>query len=584
MTSCEHCGKPHGDVLYCPDTGRIIPSRIFPEGTLLDGKYRIGHTVGVGGMGAVFEAMHTLLEKRVAIKVILPDAAKDEKLSARLATEARAASAIGHPNIASVTDMGRAPNGTLFVVMEFLEGSTVKDLLMDGAWMPVPRAATLIHQVLGGLAAVHRKGIIHRDLKPENLMVVADENGEELVKILDFGISKIVAKDYSDPHLTKAGLVMGTPNYMSPEQASADPEIDLRTDIYSTGAILYQLITGAPPFHAESLSELIGAIMRGKLDPPSQRNARIPKTFDRVVLRALARRRDDRYPDALAFREALQPFIEHSPEDPAAGDLSFEPGGDEASASDESSLLSLDESSLVSLDEVGPGAPAPASAAPAAPAPAPAASAPATPAAPVAAPSPEPPAGQLDLEGTPEVVELDARFSPPVDSARDLELESEPVSRAPARAAPLAAAPPSAAAAKPQPGELPRDVHASGAYGQARRRPPMRIGLWLALALAVAGAAAYYLYGRGEQKATTAEEVRPERVTMSFNVNPRFAELLVDGVVHPSTELVLNKDGREYVVTVRARGYVTETRSVRADRDRTVQVELKKKKLEEPAE
>jgi serine/threonine-protein kinase len=510
----------------------------------------------------------------VAIKVILPDAAKDEKLNARLATEARAASAIGHPNIASVTDMGRAPNGTLFVVMEFLEGTTFKDLLMDGAWMPVARASTLMHQVLGGLAVVHRKEIIHRDLKPENLMVVADENGEELVKILDFGISKIVAKDYSDPHLTKAGLVMGTPNYMSPEQASAEPDIDLRTDIYSTGAILYQLVTGAPPFHAETLSELIGAILRGKIDPPSQRNARIPKTFDRVALRALARRREDRYPDALAFREALQPFIEHRAKEPV-GALSFEPGGDEPSVTDESPLsldesplVSLDESSLVSLDEVAPSAAPPAAAAPAA-------------AAPPAAASPGTPAGQLDIDdAAPEVVDLDARFAPPVDEARGLELEGEPVSRG--SAPPPAAAPASAPAAKPPSGDLPRDVHASGVYGQARHRPPMRIGLWVGLVLVVAGAAAYYLYGRGEQKVTAPEEAaRPERVTISFNVNPRFAELLIDGVLHPSAELVLNKDGREYAVIVRARGYVTETRTVRADRNRTVQVELKKRPASE---
>jgi serine/threonine-protein kinase len=538
-------------------------------------------------MGAVFEATHTLLDKRVAVKVILPDAAKDEKLNARLATEARAASAIGHPNIASVTDMGRAPNGTLFVVMEFLEGTTFKDMLMDGAWMPVARAATLMHQVLGGLAVVHRKGIIHRDLKPENLMVVADENGEELVKILDFGISKIVAKDYSDPHLTKAGLVMGTPNYMSPEQASAEPSIDLRTDIYSSGAILYQLVTGAPPFCAETLSELIGAVLRGKIDPPSQRNTRIPKTFDRVLLRALARRPEDRYPDALAFREALQPFIEHRAAEPV-GALSFEPGGDEPPAADESPLsldesplVSLDESALVSLDEVAPSAAPPAAAAPAAAA------------APPAAASPGPPAGQLDIDdAAPEVVDLDARFAPPVDEARGLELEGEPVSRGPA---PLSAAAPAAnspsTAERPKgasranspSGDLPRDAHASGVYGQARHRPPMRIGLWVGLALVVAGATAYYLYGRGEQKVTAPEAAaRPERVTISFNVNPRFAELLVDGVLHPTTELVLNKDGREYTITVRARGYVTATRTVRAERDRTVQLELKKKPEEPP--
>ncbi len=349
MSTCEHCGKQHQNTnRYCPKTGKLIASRIFAEGELLEGKYRVNRTLGVGGMGAVFEATHTLLDKKVAVKVLLPGRMDEEgKMTARFVREARAASSTGHVNIASVTDMGWTDEGSLFVVMEYLGGETFVDLVDEGETLIPAYAVSLVMQALSGLEAVHRKGIIHRDLKPENLMLIVDDEGEEVVKILDFGISKITTSDEA-LNLTATGMVMGTPQYMSPEQARNSPDIDHRTDLYSMSAILYMLISGRPPIQEETISSQIVATVEGRIDPPSVHNPDIPLELDRIVMKALSRKPMDRFRDAKAFNKALKPHRELYQADTQESPSPLASNYDAAAEL----LKGLDKSSLVALDEV----------------------------------------------------------------------------------------------------------------------------------------------------------------------------------------------------------------------------------------
>jgi serine/threonine-protein kinase len=599
MNLCEHCGQSHGEPhVYCPTTGRLIPSRLLPEGTLLEGKYRIGRTVGVGGMGAVFEATHTLLEKRVAIKVILPGVGLDaDQLAARLVQEARVASATGHRNIAAVTDMGRTSAGSLFVVMEYLEGKTLKEVLADGGPLTIPRAVALLQQVLSGLEAVHRRGIIHRDLKPENLMLVRDEAGEEAVKILDFGISKMTKSDQA-LNLTTTGLVMGTPQYMSPEQARGAPDIDHRTDLYSAGAILYLLVTGTPPFPGDSLNQIIAATLKGEIAPPSERSERVSSSLDAVILKAMALRREDRFRDARLFREALEPFLGEAAGTPASATASsVAPQGAIVFSDD------LDEASLVALDEVGltpgsrPGLAAPPSPKTAPPsvsahaATAPHAVAP-TPVVPPQRPPP-PPAVTAPLRAVPSSVtpakeldpaasQNDQRFRPPSEEVRSLDLDGDVATPAPRRATRKEAAreePPAELSLAPVAQTPPDRIRTTAPYGQARKQGPPRLWLWVALGAAAALAGAYVLLsspGSSGDRPQAETKAPIAKVTITFNVNPGWAEILVDGVTIPSKDVSLSV-GREYTVTVKADGYFTQRLSVRPDKDQTLQIQLKKK-------
>ena len=311
--TCEHCGQRHEDgVNFCPVTGKIThPERYFPPGTLIDGKYRLAGVLGSGGMGAVFDATHTMLDKRVAVKLMLPEMARDRELMSRMVREARTASASGHRNVIAVTDMGWTAEGALFLVMEYLEGRTLRQLIREAGPQPVERSANLVFQILSALAAVHARGIIHRDLKPDNIMVIAEaDDGQgagELVKVLDFGISKILRSD-QDLNLTRTGSVLGSPRYMAPEQARGRP-VDERTDIYAVGGILYHLLTGRPALRAPNFAAMIAVILKGDVDPPSTYAPGIPTSLDAVVLKAMARDPEIRFPDARAFRQALRPFM-----------------------------------------------------------------------------------------------------------------------------------------------------------------------------------------------------------------------------------------------------------------------------------
>lgn len=306
LVRCPHCGELHPrEAKACPMTGRPMPGA-FIAGQVLDGKYRIVRHIADGGMGAVYEAEHLHIGRTVALKTLHAELAKNEEIVARFQMEARAASAIGHEHIVDMIDMGRTPDGALFIVMEFLRGENLAERLQSlGGRMPVGRAAHVIKQVLEALVAAHAHRIVHRDLKPENVFLIHRGTDPDFVKVLDFGISKMLA----DPKLTQTGLVLGTPYYMAPEQARGEPA-DHRADVYACGAMLYRLVTGRVPFDAPNFNALLFEIAGGRYTPPRAIVPEIPQAFEQIIMWAMALDLNYRYSSADHFLQALAPYAE----------------------------------------------------------------------------------------------------------------------------------------------------------------------------------------------------------------------------------------------------------------------------------
>jgi serine/threonine protein kinase len=297
MKACPKCGNEYPDTTtLCPADGAALEKTDDSLlGQTLAGKYRIEERLSGGGMGTVYRGTHVLMDKTVAVKVLRPSLAADEKIVARFSREARAASKISHPHALSVTDFGEAENGVVFLVMEYLNGQTLKDIIRHEGPMSLPRAVEILRQVGGALDAAHAEGVVHRDLKSDNIMLLSS-SGTDYAKVLDFGIAKIIEPEGTyDPCLTAPELVIGTPQYMSPEQCSQSPDIDARSDIYSLGIILYEMLVGHVPFTGASPT----AIMLKQLQEPapSVRTERedVPEAVGRVVARAMEKRPEDRY-------------------------------------------------------------------------------------------------------------------------------------------------------------------------------------------------------------------------------------------------------------------------------------------------
>jgi len=307
MKVCPHCGKQY------PDTMTLCSADATPlqgvDDPLLNhtlaGKYRIEKLIKRGGMGAVYRGKHVLMEKTVAIKVLRPSLAADPDVVARFSREAKAASRISHPHAVSVTDFGEAENGVVFLVMEYLDGRTQKEIIRHEGPMSLERVVEIIRQVAGALDAAHAGGVIHRDLKSDNIMLVR-HNGDEWAKVLDFGIAKIrLPEGAHDPDLTAPDLVIGTPQYMSPEQCSEARTIDARSDVYSLGVIVFEMLAGTVPFTGESATSIM--MKQVQEPPPSLLALRrdLPVGLEGVIQRALAKQPADRFQTASELSDAL---------------------------------------------------------------------------------------------------------------------------------------------------------------------------------------------------------------------------------------------------------------------------------------
>ncbi|PWT82642.1 MAG: hypothetical protein C5B44_01815 [Acidobacteria bacterium] len=296
MKKCPKCGNEYPDATtLCPFDGVALETTGDALiGQTLAGKYRIDEKISEGGMGSVYRGTHMLMEKTVAVKVLRPSLAADEKIVARFSREARAASRISHPHALSVTDFGE-DEGRVFLVMEYLQGRTLKEIFRSEGPMTLSRVVDIVKQVGGALDAAHAQGVVHRDLKSDNIMLLSSVSGD-YAKVLDFGIAKInEPEDGYDVDLTAPNLVIGTPQYMSPEQCSHSGKIDARSDIYSLGIIVYEMLVGHVPFTAESPTAIMLKQMQDA--PPSvlTERADLPMGVAHVIARALSKRPEDRY-------------------------------------------------------------------------------------------------------------------------------------------------------------------------------------------------------------------------------------------------------------------------------------------------
>src|SRR5450432_2293975 len=307
MKKCPRCGIEYSDTnTLCPADGTALETSSDPLiGETLAGKYRVEERLSVGGMGTVYRGTHVLMDKKVAIKVLRPSLAADETIVARFSREARAASRISHPHALSVTDFGEAEGGVVFLVMEFLDGRTLKEVIRQEGPLALPRVVEIMRQICEALDAAHAEGVIHRDLKSDNIMLLKT-TGADYAKVLDFGIAKIQQPiGGQDPELTSPDLIIGTPQYMSPEQCSQVGDLDARSDVYSLGVILYEMLVGCVPFTGVSST----AIMLKHLQepPPSVLDERsdLPQGVGIVISKSLAKRAEDRYQSAGELVEDL---------------------------------------------------------------------------------------------------------------------------------------------------------------------------------------------------------------------------------------------------------------------------------------
>ena len=275
----------------------------------LFGNYRIVRLLGEGGFGEVYLAENPLIERSAAVKVLHTALAQDAELVRRFLNEARAASAIRHRNIIEVFDAGVTPEGAPYILMEFLEGVSLQRRLADRGRLALPQALEVARQAGSALAAAHAARIVHRDLKPENLFLVPDAGapGGERVKILDFGIAKIKHGSKTGGTLrTQAGVIMGSPAYMSPEQCKDSADVDLRSDIYSFAIIMYEMLAGRPPYLSESGTEMLLMHLTGTPPPLRQLVADVPAHVEAAIMRGLARARADRFDSMTSFLGALR--------------------------------------------------------------------------------------------------------------------------------------------------------------------------------------------------------------------------------------------------------------------------------------
>ena len=282
-----------------------------PEpGTVLLNKYRVERVLGHGGMGVVVSAWHAALEQRVALKFLVGDASRQREAVERFLREARAAVKLHSEHVAKVTDVGTLESGSPYMVMEFLDGRDLGDVIDDGEPLPLATIVDYVLQTIDAVAEAHSRGIVHRDLKPSNLFLTRREDGGQIIKVLDFGISKSdsLSESMDKMALTRTSTVMGSPLYMSPEQFRSSKKVDWRTDIWALGVILYELLSHVTPFSGETVGEVFEAVLQ--TEPISVRESRpdVPPELEEVILRCLRKRPEERFADAAELAQALAPF------------------------------------------------------------------------------------------------------------------------------------------------------------------------------------------------------------------------------------------------------------------------------------
>jgi serine/threonine protein kinase len=283
-----------------------MTSEVGQPGQIIDGKYRIVRMLGTGGMGAVFEGENLRIRRKVAIKMLHGSVSSQPDVIARFEREAQAAALVGSDHICEVLDLGMLPDQTRYMVMEYLDGDTLSGLIKKAGRLAPLQSIPILLQILDALGAAHAAGIIHRDLKPDNVFILPLKGGvQNFVKILDFGVSKFSQLGGEAMNVTRAGAVVGTPYYMSPEQARGSSAIDNRTDVYAIGVLLYQATTGQVPYQAETFNELLFKIVLEVAPPPQTYVPNLDPEFAAIIQRAMAREPAERYQSCQQFHAAL---------------------------------------------------------------------------------------------------------------------------------------------------------------------------------------------------------------------------------------------------------------------------------------
>jgi serine/threonine protein kinase len=286
MKYCPLCEKTYPDesTVCAVDGARLRSSGPREDpfiGRVIKGRYRVMNTVGEGGMGTVYLAEQISIGRKVALKVLHGEYARDNEFVRRFHQEARMAAALNHRHVTTVFDFDQADDGSLFIVMEYLEGRSLSEVIRHEGALPVGRALRIGIQIAEGLEAAHRAGVIHRDVKPQNIMVVGPDRE---IKLMDFGIARM--RDSSATHLTRAGMMMGTPEYMAPEQIEGG-EVSEKTDIYAFGVVLYEMLTGLTPFHGATPAAVLTKHLREMPDPLRRHRREVPPAVEQVVMQAL---------------------------------------------------------------------------------------------------------------------------------------------------------------------------------------------------------------------------------------------------------------------------------------------------------